>query len=95
MVAVADSAAGYAASNLMPADAAVLTVELKVNLLAPASGEQPTAVGQVRRAGRTLTVAEAEVTAWRGDAGGAAARDDDDRARARDPRLSRLSPMSA
>lgn len=50
----------------MPADAAVLTVELKVSLLAPASGERFTAVGRVRRAGRTLTVAEAEVTAWCG-----------------------------
>lgn len=52
----------------MPADAAVLTVELKVSLLAPASGERCTAVGSVRRAGRTLTVTETEVTAWRGGA---------------------------
>lgn len=65
VVAIADSAAGYAASSLMPADAAVLTVELKVNLLAPAAGERFTATGRVRRAGRTLTVVEAEVSAWR------------------------------
>jgi uncharacterized protein (TIGR00369 family) len=65
VISIADSAAGYAASSLMPADAAVLTVELKVNLLAPARGERLTALGRVRRAGRTLTVTEAEVTAWR------------------------------
>lgn len=64
VISIADSAAGYAASSLMPADAAVLTVELKVNLLAPARGERFGAIGRVRRAGRTLTVAEAEVVAW-------------------------------
>lgn len=66
VIAIADSAAGYAASSLMPAEAAVLTVELKVNLLAPARGERFVATGRVRRAGRTLTVAEAEVCAWLG-----------------------------
>jgi len=65
VISIADSAAGYAASSLMPAEAAVLTVELKVNLLAPARGERFVALGRVRRAGRTLTVAEAEVMAWR------------------------------
>jgi acyl-coenzyme A thioesterase PaaI-like protein len=51
-----DSACGYAASTLMPDDAEVLAVELKVNLLAPASGHRLVAEGEVVRAGRTLTV---------------------------------------
>ena len=55
---VADSAAGYAAFTLMPADARVLTVEFKLNLMAPARGPLLIARGTVRRAGRTLSVAE-------------------------------------
>jgi uncharacterized protein (TIGR00369 family) len=54
-----DSACGYAAFSLMPADATVLSVEFKVNLLAPAEGELLIARGRVLRAGRTLTVCEA------------------------------------
>ena len=64
---IADSACGYAALSLMPADAAVLTVEFKVNLLAPARGERLVARGRVTRAGRTLTVATADVVAVTGD----------------------------
>jgi uncharacterized protein (TIGR00369 family) len=61
--AIADSAAGYAAQTLMgPADG-VLTVELKINLLAPARGARLVARGRVERAGRRLTVARAEVSA--------------------------------
>jgi uncharacterized protein (TIGR00369 family) len=56
LVAVLDSACGYAALTLMPADMEVLTAEFKVNLLAPASGDSLVAEGQVVRAGRTLTV---------------------------------------
>ena len=55
---VADSAGGYAAYSVFPADASVLTVEFKVNLIAPADGERVRAVGQVIRSGRTLTVCE-------------------------------------
>ena len=55
VVAALDSACGYAALTLMPDDAEVLTVEFKVNLLAPASGERLVAEGEVVRAGRTLT----------------------------------------
>ena len=51
-----DSACGYAALTLMDADAAVLTVEFKINLLAPAAGERLIARGRVIRSGRTLTV---------------------------------------
>ncbi len=53
---VLDSACGYAAFSLMPADAAVLSIEFKVNLLAPARGERLIARGRVTRAGRTVTV---------------------------------------
>ncbi len=56
VITVLDSACGYAAMTLMPADAEVLTVELKVNLLAPASGHRLVAEGEVVRPGRTLTV---------------------------------------
>ena len=57
-----DSACGYAAFSLMPADAAVLSVEFKLNLLAPAAGERFVARAQVVRPGRTITVCEAD--AW-------------------------------
>jgi len=56
VTAALDSACGYAAWTLMPADMEVLTVEFKVNLLAPANGERLVAEGEVVRAGRTLTV---------------------------------------
>lgn len=61
--AIADSAAGYAAQTLMAADEGVLTVELKINLLAPAKGERLVARGRVERAGRRLTVCRSEVVA--------------------------------
>jgi len=62
---VLDSACGYAAFSLMPAEAAVLSVEFKINLLAPARGETFRARGSVIRPGRTITVCggEAEATA--------------------------------
>ncbi len=63
---IADSAGGYAAFTLMPADARVLTVELKINLMAPARGERLVARGVVQRAGRTLTVVQATVDALSG-----------------------------
>lgn len=62
---VADSACGYAALSLMRPEVNVLSVEFKVNLLAPASGERFRAVGRVVRAGRTLTVCAGEVYALR------------------------------
>ena len=60
---IADSAAGYAAQTLMGPEDGVLTVEIKINLLAPAAGASLLARGRVERAGRTLTVARAEVAA--------------------------------
>ncbi|MDH3219092.1 MAG: PaaI family thioesterase [Gammaproteobacteria bacterium] len=60
---IMDSACGYAAFSLMPADARVLTIEFKINLLAPAAGERFRAVGRVRKAGRSVFAAEAELYA--------------------------------
>jgi uncharacterized protein (TIGR00369 family) len=66
VVAALDSACGYAALTLMPDDAEVLTVELKVNLLAPANGHRLVAEGEVIRAGRTLTVCRGDAYADQG-----------------------------
>jgi uncharacterized protein (TIGR00369 family) len=63
VTAIADSACGYAAQTLMPAGKDVLTVEFKLNLLAPAVGDRFIAVATVVRAGRTLTVVRADVHA--------------------------------
>ena len=60
---IADSAAGYAAMTLVSASASVLTVEYKMNLVAPADGERLIARGKVVRPGRTLVVTQAEVCA--------------------------------
>ncbi len=69
---VADSACGYSAYTLVPERANVLTVEYKVNLVAPARGAAFVARGQVLRAGRTLTICRADVIALaeQGDADG-------------------------
>ena len=61
--AVADSAAGYAAQTLLPEGYDVVTVEYKINYLAPGVGEKIIAVGQVIRAGRTLSVCSADIFA--------------------------------
>lgn len=63
-----DSACGYAAFSLMPADAAVLTIEFKVNLLAPARGPHFRFEGQVAKAGRTISVVDGR--AWQHDGAG-------------------------
>ena len=63
---IADSAAGYAAMTTVPASSSVLTVEYKLNLVAPADGEKLVARGQVVRPGRTLIVTRAEVFAVKG-----------------------------
>ena len=62
---IADSAAGYAANTLTPSDASVLTVEYKMNLVAPADGQRLVARGEVVRPGRTLIVTRADVYAIR------------------------------
>ena len=62
--AIVDSACGFAAFSLMPADSSVLTVEFKVNLIGPAKGGRFLAVGKVIKHGRTLSVCSGEVTAY-------------------------------
>jgi uncharacterized protein (TIGR00369 family) len=61
--AVVDSACGYAALTMMPEGSDVLSVEFKVNLLAPAAGKRFRATGKVVKAGRTLTVCQGEMVA--------------------------------
>lgn len=61
---IVDSACGYAAYTLMPADSRVLTVEYKVNFLFPAKGEKFIAIGKVVKPGRTLTICSGEVFAY-------------------------------
>ena len=63
-----DSACGYAAFTLMPADAGVLTIEFKVNLLAPARGPRLTFEGAVTKPGRTISVVDGR--AWESAADG-------------------------
>ena len=63
---IADSACGYAALSVMPPGAAVLTVEFKVNLMAPAAGQVFVARGRVLKAGRTLTTCAGDVFALDG-----------------------------
>ena len=65
---IVDSACGYAALTLMAVDARVLSVEFKLNFLAPAVGDRFIARGRVARAGRTITVCTGEVVALTGDA---------------------------
>jgi uncharacterized protein (TIGR00369 family) len=61
--AIADSAGGYAGFTLFPPDASVLTVEYKLNLVAPAAGERLVAEARVVRPGRTLVITRGEVYA--------------------------------
>ncbi|MCL4746857.1 MAG: PaaI family thioesterase [Burkholderiaceae bacterium] len=63
--AVLDTACGFAALTMMPPDTGVLTVEYKVNFLAPALGAHFRLVGRVRKAGRTITLSEADAYAVR------------------------------
>jgi len=58
---IADSAAGYAGYTLMASDSSVLTVEYKLNLMAPADGELLTARGRVLRPGKNLVITQADV----------------------------------
>src|SRR5689334_7036420 len=60
---IADSACGYAAYSLMPPNSEVLSVEFIVNLLRPAKGETFSAVAEVVKSGKTLTVVRADVFA--------------------------------
>ena len=61
---VLDSACGYAAYSMMPAGAAVLTIEFKINLLAPGRGERFLFRGSVTKPGRTIIVADGQAYAY-------------------------------
>ncbi|KPD13077.1 PaaI family thioesterase [Phaeobacter sp. 11ANDIMAR09] len=65
--AIGDSAAGYSALTLLPADQEVMTAEIKVNLLAPGAGDYLRATGRVIKPGRRLVVVSAEVHAVTGE----------------------------
>lgn len=62
-----DSACGFAAFSLMPANAAVLTIEFKVNMLAPAKGDRFVFRGSVTKPGRTIVVADGQAYAFSPD----------------------------
>jgi uncharacterized protein (TIGR00369 family) len=62
-----DSACGYAAYSLMPPDAAVLTIEFKLNLLSPGRGERFLFRGSVTKPGRTIIVADGQAYAYSAD----------------------------
>lgn len=64
---VVDSAAGYAGFTLMPADSSVLSVEFKLNLLAPGDGELLIATGEVIKPGKTLVITRGEAYVVKGD----------------------------
>ena len=66
VTAIVDSACGYAAFSLTAPDTAVLTVEYKVNFVAPAEGERLVARGEVVRSGATITVCKGDVLAYDG-----------------------------
>jgi uncharacterized protein (TIGR00369 family) len=66
LASLADSACGYAALSLMPADAAVLSVEFKTNMLSPAKGDAMIARAEVIKPGRTIMVCRADVFAITG-----------------------------
>ena len=67
VAAIADTASGYAAYTTMPADASVLTVEFKINLVNPATGDRLRAEAKVRKSGRTLVIVAATVSAICGE----------------------------
>ena len=70
LAAALDSACGYAAFSLMPADAAVLTIEFKINLLAPARGPRFRFEGVVVKPGRTISVVEGRALQFEADGSG-------------------------
>jgi uncharacterized protein (TIGR00369 family) len=59
-----DTACGYAAFSLMPENASILTIEFKVNMLAPGKGERFLFRGSVTKPGRTIVVADGQAYAF-------------------------------
>ena len=66
VTAIVDSACGYAAFSLSAPDTAVLTIEYKVNFVAPAKGQRLLARGEVVRSGATIAVCKGDVLAYDG-----------------------------
>ncbi len=58
---IADNVGGYAAFSLMPADSSILTVEYKLNIVAPGAGDLLIGRGRVQRRGRTLVICRSDV----------------------------------
>ena len=67
ITAIVDSACGYAAYTLMPADVDVLSVEFKINFVSPAAGRLFRAYGSVLKPGKTITATRGEVWSMKGD----------------------------
>jgi uncharacterized protein (TIGR00369 family) len=63
VAAIGDTACGYAALTMMPENSEVVSVEYKINFMAPAKGEKLIARGRVNKAGRTLSVCTADIFA--------------------------------
>ena len=61
---VVDSACGYAAYTMMPAESEVLTIEYKVNFMFPAKGNRFKGIGRVLKPGRNITVCSGDVIAF-------------------------------
>lgn len=95
-MALIDTACGYAALSLAATDVEVVTVELKINLLAPALGDRLRAVGRVLRRGRTLTVCQGDgfIIDRRHSCRGCIGHDDDDTAAPANLIRARASPAS-
>ena len=66
VTAIVDSACGFAGFTLLPATSNILTIEFKVNFVAPAKGDRFEAIGRVIRAGRNIIVCEGDVMAFDG-----------------------------
>ena len=64
---LADNSGGYAAYSLMPSNASILTVEYKLNLVAPGDGDLLIGRGQVIKPGRTLTICKSDVFVVKND----------------------------
>ena len=67
VAALVDTAGGYAGFTLFPEDSSVLTVEFKLNLLAPAKGDRIVAEGFVVKPGKSLAITRGEVHAEEGN----------------------------
>lgn len=68
VAAIADNAGGYAALSLMRPEEEVVAAEFKINFLRPAVGQRLVADASVLRAGKSLVVSQATVTAFAGEA---------------------------